>query len=89
MRQWKTKHPGIEEDANRGVGPAKTVYVQAGPLMFSVPIIPVVVDWPALKYGDQHKDYPKANIEDNSGPEESPNGGSWKDPQVEEKERKF
>lgn len=89
LRDGKTKHPGIEEDANRGIGPAKTIYVQTGPLMFSVPIFPIITDRPALEYSGKHKDYPKANVENDSSPEKSPNLRSWKDSQVKEKERKF
>jgi len=57
--------------------------------MFSVPIIPVVADRPALKDGNKHKEHAKANIEENCSPEEPSNHISWKDPQVEEQERKL
>jgi hypothetical protein len=86
LRHRKTKHPGIEENTNRGIGPAKTIYVQTGALVFSVPTFPIITNRPALKYSEKYKDCPKADVENDSSPEETSNVRSWEDPQVKEKE---
>jgi hypothetical protein len=57
--------------------------------MFTVPTLPVVIDWPALEYCHKGEDETKQRVDYYGGPDEAANLGPWKDAKVEEEEGKL
>lgn len=89
LRHREANHPDIERDTCCCICPAQSVQINASSMVFSVPLIPIVIDWPALEYADKDKDDVVYNVEANGTPDQLPKGGTWEDPKVEEEERQL
>lgn len=87
--QRQSKHPDIQDYADDGIGPCKSIDIDAFTSAFAIPSRPVGRDRVALEDGDKDECDTTETVDGYSCPEESLGDGFWEDPKEEEQKRKL